>query len=546
MPCVCPAVCAMFSVIRLPLASLGACLVAYVFLTSCAMAQSSHCQALPSLNDAVTEPTIQRLPQLNTVVVKDARIHIPVAVQVTPRLSKDATPATKGFTLWRLTLPNTQWGPKHPSNESLGKALQYAKPGMVAFKQLTPHDSQLVLELPTGQSPHLEAEGKTVVLYVPAAGAMASPPAAVNAQQISQLKTQLAEAQYQLALAQQLPLGTEVVPKQDYETLKHALAQAQQEIATLKKQQALPKQTSAVPHVAQPAVLLAKPAVVVPKPQPEMALPNPAPLITAANNKPVKKTQAPTVTPSNSSKPKTPKAATATTTQATPVLAFKQDPRWPASLAEADPNKAELLLKALIKAYPHNLEPVAALANRQQQAGNWPLAIKTLQQFLAQHPDHAATYEAMGMIYLKEARWHDARLAFERVPNPTAVLQYGLQCRQRQQWPAAEQALTLATQLTPQDATPYFYLGTVQAATQKLTEAEAHFKQANQLSSNRPEVLYNLGVVLARQHRNPEAAQYLQQYLTTHPIASNRAAVEATLQQLASPNNTSTPQNEVP
>jgi Flp pilus assembly protein TadD len=255
------------------------------------------------------------------------------------------------------------------------------------------------------------------------------------------------------------------------------------------------------------------------------------PVATAAKPLPAKTATKPTKVVN---KPANKPAKPDTVVVSKPVSAGKAtaDKRWLQALSETDFNQANRLWMALIKDYPNDSEPVHQLADRQAGQGNWAQAVKTLQGFLAAHPDDQSTFEAIGMVYLKAERWADAKLAFGRVTNTQPVVDYGLQLKQSQKLPQAEMVLKLATELDPLDATRQFHLGNVYSAQQKLPDAKAAYLQAMALRNRFAEASYNLGIILSKLGDQPGAIARLENYLEWSPSATNTQAVQQYIDRL--------------
>src|SRR6266852_3421462 len=129
------------------------------------------------------------------------------------------------------------------------------------------------------------------------------------------------------------------------------------------------------------------------------------------------------------------------------------------------------------------------------QENEYEAALPIFEEYVGQHPGDATALLGLGMLYLNQALYAEARTALEQDRGQEAI-----------------QHLQRAVQQQPQHAAAWFDLGTLYLESGDLNQAEHALRQSLAADPNRPKSEYNLGRVLNKAGKQQEAREHMQRY----------------------------------
>ena len=151
------------------------------------------------------------------------------------------------------------------------------------------------------------------------------------------------------------------------------------------------------------------------------------------------------------------------------------------------------------------------------QENEYEAALPIFEEYVGQHPGDATALLGLGMLYLNQALYAEARTALERAlqikPNLLeAEYNLGQVAMKQDRGQEAIQHLQRAVQQQPQHAAAWFDLGTLYLESGDLNQAEHALRQSLAADPNRPKAEYNLGLVLNKAGKQQEAREHMQRY----------------------------------
>lgn len=258
----------------------------------------------------------------------------------------------------------------------------------------------------------------------------------------------------------------------------------------------------------------------------------------------------------------------------------KRMPEWDEPLlrlaeshrAAGDSEAAVIAYRQVLDRDPHRVEALVALAGMLIARGDAAEARGLLLRCLGRNPDHAEAWDALGLALLQTDDPSLALTAFVEAQRVApAMLDYALHgieaasaaglieaeearlamlCRDDAANPVpraaqavalerlgrrddAIDALTIATALAPDARMPALLLGGILARSNRLREAEAALRRAEELDPDNPQVRNDRAAVLMRMHRHAEARDLLrahvEQFGESVPALCNLANATACL-----------------
>lgn len=201
----------------------------------------------------------------------------------------------------------------------------------------------------------------------------------------------------------------------------------------------------------------------------------------------------------------------------------------------ADPQSAEVLRHLVVEAMRagHSEAAMQAATDLQRispafddrylvatvmlQQKQFTPASHILEDYVAQRPQDAKAFLALGMAYLSLLRYSEARTALERSlqldPNlAEAEYQLGLLEGQQGNRQAAQEHWERAVALKPDHAPALFSLGTVYVEAGDLPKAQSAFERSLAADPNNMKTEYNLALVLNKLGKSEEAKVHFERY----------------------------------
>jgi len=164
------------------------------------------------------------------------------------------------------------------------------------------------------------------------------------------------------------------------------------------------------------------------------------------------------------------------------------------------------------------------IGEAEMRSGNYPEAIKYLDDARKQNPNDAKIYFALGSIYIEYKKYDEAIALFEKTlhydPNfAKAHNSLGTVYARRQQWDLAigefKKALSDPSYPTPQLA--HYNLGLAFMEKGDHINAVKEFHAAVEISPKFPQALDQYGIALYRMNRNQEAIKRFKQAIEVAP-----------------------------
>lgn len=159
-----------------------------------------------------------------------------------------------------------------------------------------------------------------------------------------------------------------------------------------------------------------------------------------------------------------------------------------------------------------DLDPTIAQAYQLYQQGNIDAAWQTYLELNQQIPNEPNILLALAMLALHKQDTANSSLYFKQLlniePNNPFAQAYLIQHHS----PLAEQESQLLTQLQKHSAAPlYFALGNIYARQQRWHDARQAYHYAQYLQPNHPAYLFNLAISLEHMGKLEDAQKYYQQ-----------------------------------
>ncbi len=200
-----------------------------------------------------------------------------------------------------------------------------------------------------------------------------------------------------------------------------------------------------------------------------------------------------------------------------------------------DPDAPPILRHLIVEAMQSGQKPVAlsaAKALKQKSAdledrylaatillqkNEYEAALPIFEEYAGQHPGDATALLGLGMLYINETRYAEARTALERAvqikPNlPEAEYNLGQVAMKQDKGQEAIQHLQRAVQQQPRHAAAWFNLGNLYLESGELNQAENALRQSLAADPDQPKAEYNLGLVLNKAGKQQEAREHMQRY----------------------------------
>lgn len=189
-------------------------------------------------------------------------------------------------------------------------------------------------------------------------------------------------------------------------------------------------------------------------------------------------------------------------------------------------SQAEDLYNQILNQFPAHADTLHLRGLLAYQQGQNPLALRCIEQAIAEDSGKPHYHYNLGLVLEKEERWEEAITAYQKAIgiNPQyveALANLGNVYRRQRQWANAITTLQHAWQLKPQSADIHNALGVTYKEHGDLETALKHYQQALTLSPQHAEALNNMGVVLQDQGRLAEAAEAFQKALNVKPAYAN-------------------------
>ena len=208
------------------------------------------------------------------------------------------------------------------------------------------------------------------------------------------------------------------------------------------------------------------------------------------------------------------------------------------SLAAGMP--AFVLRKEANEAVPRAARQQWDSAVKATEAGNWREAEGILRSILAEYPDSAPVWTALGIALANQRKPADARRAFEWVieNNPGYVRAYHLLATlemDTDDWQAAARTAAAGIRADPDGSAPVLYLDVAEIRQHlKIQGAEAAARKAIELDRKHeiPRAELVLGTILESDGDYHGAAAHMLRYLEQRPNAPDGASVRARVQRL--------------
>ena len=171
------------------------------------------------------------------------------------------------------------------------------------------------------------------------------------------------------------------------------------------------------------------------------------------------------------------------------------------------------------------------------EAGKYDEAIAAFQKALESNAGSAVFHYNLAVAYERKGQIADAHREFGEAiklkPDfGEAQLAQGNAYMREQNFEAAVEYLTKASELLPANYNAAYNLGACLANSGKYAESEAAFRKAVLISPNEPIGHYQLAMSLLGQSKNAEAKTEFMKYLELKPDAADRADVEELLKSL--------------
>lgn len=169
-----------------------------------------------------------------------------------------------------------------------------------------------------------------------------------------------------------------------------------------------------------------------------------------------------------------------------------------------------------------------SLANQE----HYPEAIRTLQDYIDNHPYNSDVFNTLGKIYLMNGQPDEAKAAFAKAVPLNALSNYGSALKKQGKFQDAERVFKFALEMVPNDSELLFNLGNIYNAQNNLQLAKDNYSQAISVNPSFAEAHYNLGLVFSKLGDKSAAAEHLEKFLELNPNASNAEVIKTYVKKL--------------
>ncbi|HEY0546108.1 MAG TPA: tetratricopeptide repeat protein [Pyrinomonadaceae bacterium] len=176
-----------------------------------------------------------------------------------------------------------------------------------------------------------------------------------------------------------------------------------------------------------------------------------------------------------------------------------------------------------------------------EQKGDHKKAAEQLEKAVAAYPNFAQAYNALGMVYLKQADVGKAvealATAFKLKPDDAEInLNYGIALLQKKDFAASEERLRAALKEKDEIASPHYYLGMALINQKKFDDAQAELERAVSLPGGDNYALAHryLGGLYWGKSDFKRAADELEKYLKLSPKAADADKTKDAIKELRS------------
>jgi Tfp pilus assembly protein PilF len=176
-----------------------------------------------------------------------------------------------------------------------------------------------------------------------------------------------------------------------------------------------------------------------------------------------------------------------------------------------------------------------------EQKGDHKKAAEQLEKAIVAYPNFAQAYNALGMVYLKQADVGKAvealATAFKLKPDDADInLNYGIALLQKKDFAASEERLRGALKEKDELASAHYYLGLALFSQKKYADAQAELERAISLPGGDNYALAHkyLGGIYWSQSDYKRAADELEKYLKLSPKAADAEKTKDAIKDLRS------------